>query len=67
RILFLRAISGRPKLLLLEEPWEGLDPDSRQNIINFLRNEMKDSTIIVTSNDPVFMQEADMVYKIGNA
>lgn len=67
RILFLRAISGKPGLLLLEEPWEGLDPASRQNMIDFLRTEMKNSTIIVASNDPAFLQEADVVYKIGNA
>jgi ABC-type bacteriocin/lantibiotic exporter with double-glycine peptidase domain len=67
RILFLRAISGKPGLLLLEEPWEGLDPAGRQNMIDFLRTEMKGSTIIVASNDPAFLQEADMVYKIGNA
>jgi ABC-type bacteriocin/lantibiotic exporter with double-glycine peptidase domain len=67
RILFLRAISGKPALLLLEEPWEGLDPAGRQNMIDFLRTEMKGSTIIVASNDPAFLQEADMVYKIGNA
>lgn len=67
RILFLRAVSGKPRLLLLEEPWEGLDPEGRQSMIHFLRTEMKDSTILVASNDPAFMQEADMVFKIGNA
>jgi ABC-type bacteriocin/lantibiotic exporter with double-glycine peptidase domain len=67
RILFLRAVSSKPSLLLLEEPWEGLDPSSRQNIVHFLRTEMKHTTILVASNDPEFMQEVDMVYKIGNA
>lgn len=67
RILFLRAVSAKPRLLLLEEPWEGLDPASRQHMIDFLRTEMKGATIIVATNDPEFMQEADMVYKIGNA
>jgi ABC-type multidrug transport system fused ATPase/permease subunit len=64
RILFLRAVSGKPRLLLLEEPWEGLDPESRKEMIQFLRTEMKGSTIIVASNDPEFMQEADLVIKI---
>lgn len=66
RILFLRAIAGKPRLLLLEEPWEGMDQASKEQMISFLRNEMKDCTIVVAANDPDFLKVADVVYRIGN-
>lgn len=59
RILFLRAIAGKPKLLLLEEPWEGLSMDAQESLIQFLKTEMKECTIVVATGSPMFMQQAD--------
>jgi len=64
RILFLRAIAGKPKLLLLEEPWEGMDADGRKNMIAFLKNEISDCTIVIAVADKLVLQEADIVYNI---
>jgi ATP-binding cassette, subfamily B, bacterial len=64
RILFLRAIAGNPKLLLLEEPWEGMDVESRNKMISFLKNDMKDCTIVIAVADKSVLQEADIVYNI---
>ena len=61
RLLFLRAIAGKPKLLLLEEPWEGLSDAAQENIIQFLKTEMKDCTIVVATNSQSFMKVADSV------
>lgn len=64
RILFLRALAGKPKLLLLEEPWEGMDDNSRLSMIRFLQHDLKDCTIVVAASDPELMQCADIVYNI---
>lgn len=64
RILFLRAIAGKPKLLLLEEPWEGMDAESRQKMIDFLKNDMKDCTIVIAVADKSVLQDANIVYNI---
>lgn len=64
RILFLRALAGKPKLLLLEEPWEGMDDSSRISMIRFLQQDLKECTIVVAASDPELMQVADIVYNI---
>jgi len=64
RILFLRALAGKPKLLLLEEPWEGMDDSSKISMIRFLQQDLKECTIVVAASDPELMQVADIVYNI---
>jgi ABC-type lipoprotein export system ATPase subunit len=60
----LRAIAGKPRLLLLEEPWEGMDEHSRHQIIDLLKTEMKGSTILVATAEEGFKKEADQVIVI---
>jgi ABC-type transport system involved in cytochrome bd biosynthesis fused ATPase/permease subunit len=51
RIRLARALIARSPLLLLDEPFTGLDPESRDSIKNFIISWCKDSTIIVASHD----------------
>lgn len=52
------AIIGNTKLLILDEPSSGLDPESRRDIWNILLKLKKDHTILITSH---FMEEADVL------
>ena len=61
RILLMRALVRVPRLLLLEDPWRGMDDAGRARIHSLLINRKRNATILVESNDPDFANKADMV------
>jgi len=57
RLMFARSLVNNPKILFLDEPTEGLDPMSANNIRNLiLQQKKKGTTIFLTTHD---MYEAD--------
>jgi ABC-type bacteriocin/lantibiotic exporter with double-glycine peptidase domain len=59
-IMLVRAVAGSPRLLLLEEPWSGMEDSNRGQIIDLLAG-LKDITTIVVSNDDEFAATCDQV------
>lgn len=59
KILLLRALCGTKKLLLLEEPWAGLEASLAEKIKKYLLNQPADTTVIVVSNDMEFNRLTD--------
>ena len=64
KILLVRALAGRPRLLLLEEPWLGLDPQQVQAIQEYLLHKLPDTTVIVVSNDALFAQQCNLIIQM---
>lgn len=60
KILLVRAIIGKPRLLLLEEPWINVENGYRQQIIKLL-NETENTTVVVVSNDEDFAKQCDKI------
>jgi ABC-type bacteriocin/lantibiotic exporter with double-glycine peptidase domain len=60
KILLVRALVDKPRLLLLEEPWQNLENGQRNQIIQLLM-EIKNTTLIVVSNDDDFIKQCDKV------
>jgi manganese/iron transport system ATP-binding protein len=58
--MLVRAVAGSPRLLLLEEPWSGMEDSNRGQIIDLLAD-LKDITTIVVSNDDAFAATCDQV------
>ena len=66
KILLLRALVHNPHLLLLEEPWMGLEETTRYLIIKYLIKKSATSTVIVVSNDSSFIQQCSMIIEMKN-
>ncbi len=54
KILLLRAFVNEPSLLLLEEPWNGLDLKVKPIMIDYLKQIAQKTTVVVVSNDASF-------------
>lgn len=63
KILLVRALIGAPRLLLLEEPWSGMESSTKNKIIALL-NEYKSTTRVIVSNDESFANTCDQVFSM---
>jgi ABC-type bacteriocin/lantibiotic exporter with double-glycine peptidase domain len=61
KILFVRALAGNPSLLLMEEPWQGVDEKNRNILQEMLLHESRNTTLLVATNDPAFHQQCDKI------
>jgi ATP-binding cassette, subfamily B, bacterial len=66
KILLARALINKPSLLLLEEPWAGLEAIYQQQVKNYLLHEMKNTTVLVITKDENFATECDKTIFIKN-
>ncbi|MDD3157793.1 ABC transporter ATP-binding protein [Anaeromusa sp.] len=57
RVLLARALLTKPKLLLLDEPTVGLDPDVRQDLWDLLENLASQGTSMILTTH--YMEEAE--------
>ncbi len=60
KLLLVRVLAGKPRLLLLEEPWINTENGHRSQIMKLL-SEIKDTTVIVVSNDEEFASQCDKI------
>lgn len=56
RVGVAQAILGRPKLLILDEPTNGLDPEQTQHMRDLIKDVAKDATVILSTH---IMQEVE--------
>lgn len=54
KIALVRALAHGPKLLLLDEPWQGLEEQTARNIQNLLLRDLPHTTMLIATNDAAF-------------
>ncbi|CAH0550158.1 unnamed protein product [Brassicogethes aeneus] len=52
------AVIGDPKVLILDEPTSGMDPESRREVWDMLKRHRESKTILITTH---FLEEADVL------
>jgi ABC-type bacteriocin/lantibiotic exporter with double-glycine peptidase domain len=64
KILLVRALINQPKLLLLEEPWIGLEEQYQQQIKQLLLTGITSATVIVITKDGAFASACDKIIEL---
>lgn len=57
KMMLTRALIHRPRLLLLEHPLLGLEPEYSHRVREYLINEIEDTTMIVVTDDSLFAEQ----------
>jgi ATP-binding cassette, subfamily C, bacterial LapB len=60
-ISLARALAGRPKLVLLDEPTSAMDGQTETALIQRLEEELKDRTVIVITHRPPLLRLVDRI------
>ena len=53
KVLLLRALVHKPGLLIMEEPWQGIEEQYKSKIQNLLF-QLEGTTVIIATNDTAF-------------
>lgn len=63
KILLVRALSQKPRLLVLEEPWQNIEERYRKSIQELLL-QLSETTVVVVTNDPAFALKCNHVIEL---
>lgn len=66
RLTLARAMAGRPRLLVLDETLDGLDPATRRRAIASLLDRSAPWTLLVVTNDPEVPGHCDRTLDLGD-
>lgn len=66
KILLLRAMLGKKRLLLLEDPLDGMNPEFRAKMLDYLSEIKKRTTVVIVSETEELFKIADQLLVLSN-
>jgi ABC-type bacteriocin/lantibiotic exporter with double-glycine peptidase domain len=61
RLLMAQAVVGRPRLVVVDDYYQNIEPDSRQHLVQCLMDRSQPWTLLLVSHDPQFLAACDRV------
>lgn len=66
KILIARMLLAKPKLALIDDAFDGMEEEIRLRVENFIKEEMKNTTMIITSGRKICNEVCDKVLVLDN-
>jgi len=67
RVSIARALAFAPDLVLMDEPFKGLDPERRRDVSRAVFNELRGKTVIMVTHDEADTEYADVILRLSSA
>lgn len=65
-IILIRAFIDKPDLLLLDEPFEGFSDNIKSSLMNYILNDLVDTTVVVATNYKEYIKNAKINIALEN-
>jgi ABC-type bacteriocin/lantibiotic exporter with double-glycine peptidase domain len=66
RLLVAQAVVGRPRLLVVDDYYQNVEPDCRQHLVDCLTDPREPWTLLLVSHDPAYLAACDRVLVLEN-
>jgi ABC-type bacteriocin/lantibiotic exporter with double-glycine peptidase domain len=64
KLLLVRALVNKPRLILLEDPFSGLEETFKTQIKNLLLDKKNPATVVISTNDAQFASQCDKIIRV---
>ncbi len=64
KLLLARAIVNKPRLLIMEDPLQSVNPTEKKHMIDYIMDPKRDWTVVVVADDPYWAKKSTQTIKL---